>query len=225
MAGPSGSGYGSASGSGPTFGNFAGGGMETAARMRAAHGIMAAVAMVALFPTGAIFMRIFSGRLALWMHALTQVAGLGVFAGAVGLGLQLVSEVRENIGRDLLHESSTSYHSIIGLVVLGCLAVQPVLGLIHHEWFRRLHRRQIWSYLHLFNGRIPITLGMMNGGLGLWMAGASDRLKVAYVVTAAAMWTLWMMTALWAEWKRWRKDRSWSWSASRPEVNEGGVPF
>jgi hypothetical protein len=65
---------------------------------------------------------------------------------------------------------------------------QPVLGLIHHERFRRLQRRQIWSYLHLFNGRIPITLGIVNGALGLWIARESDRLKVAYLATAGAMW-------------------------------------
>ncbi|KAK4099462.1 hypothetical protein N658DRAFT_487668 [Parathielavia hyrcaniae] len=225
----SGSGSGSASGSGPTSGSFAGGGfwggMETATRTRAAHGILAAVAMVALFPTGAVFMRILPGRVALWTHAITQIVGLAVFVGAVGLGLQLVSQVRENIGLDLLRESSTSYHAIIGFVVLGCLVVQPVLGLIHHEQFRRLRRRQIWSYLHLFNGRIPITLGIVNGGLGLWIAGASGQIKVAYVACAAVMWTLWMLVALWAEWKRWRKDRPRGWRQSRPAGNEGGIDY
>jgi hypothetical protein len=87
-----------------------------------------------------------------------------------------------------MREPNTSCHAIIGLVVLACLVAQPVLGLIHHERFRRLQRRQIWSYLHLFNGRIPITLGIVNGALGLWIARASDRLKVAYLATAGAMW-------------------------------------
>jgi hypothetical protein len=76
--------------------------MEGAARTRAVHGILAAVAMVALFPSGAILMRILPGRAALWMHALVQVAALAVFLGAVGMGLLLVQEVREYIGVDLV---------------------------------------------------------------------------------------------------------------------------
>lgn len=104
-------------------------------------------------------------------------------------------------------DPSTSYHPIIGLVVMACLILQPALGLIHHEKFKRLHRRQIWSYLHLFNGRVAITLGIVNGALGLWMARASSKLKTAYVAAAATMWALWMLIALWSEWKRWRQAR------------------
>jgi hypothetical protein len=127
-----------------------------------------------------------------------------------------------------MREPSTSYHTIIGLVVMACLVVQPVLGLIHHERFRRLQRRQVWSYLHLFNGRIVITLGIVNGAIGLWIARASHRAKVAYLAAAGAMWALWMMVALFAEWKRWRNGtgRHWTWRFwRRRKVNEGDVSF
>ena len=104
-------------------------------------------------------------------------------------------------------DPSINYHPIIGLVVMACLIVQPVLGLIHHEKFKKVQRRQVWSYLHLVNGRLCITLGIINGAFGLWMAGASDGLKIGYVAVAGGMWALWMVTAVWCEWKRWLEAR------------------
>ena len=88
-----------------------------------------------------------------------------------------------------------------------CLLVQPLLGLLHHEKFKHVGKRQIWSYLHLFNGRIAITLGIVNGALGLWMAKASDKLKVVYVAAAATVWVIWVLTASWGEWHRWKRGR------------------
>jgi predicted Na+-dependent transporter len=65
----------------------------------------------------------------------------------------------------------------------------------------------MWSYLHLFNGRIMITLGIINGGLGLYLAGASQSLKTAYAVVAAVLWALWMLAAFAGEIRRCRADR------------------
>jgi hypothetical protein len=89
-----------------------------------------------------------------------------------------------------LTNTAVNYHPIIGIVVFIALFFQPLLGFIHHAKFKKLGRRQIWSYLHLFNGRIMITLGIINGGLGLYLAGASKGLKTAYAVVAAVMWAL-----------------------------------
>lgn len=97
---------------------------------------------------------------------------------------------------------NAKYHPIIGLVVTGMMAVQPVLGLVHHVRFKRTGRRGVWSYLHLFNGRIGITLGITNAGLGLWMAREGKGVKIAYIVVAVVMWTMWMTAAAWGEAKR-----------------------
>jgi hypothetical protein len=102
---------------------------------------------------------------------------------------------------------NTSYHPIIGIVVLVFLFFQPFLGLIHHAKYKKVGGRQIWSYLHIFNGRIFITLGIANGGLGLWMAGAPERLKTAYIAVAVVMWALWMLSAVWGEWRRWKNAK------------------
>ena len=47
-----------------------------------------------------------------------------------------------------------------------------------------MQRRQIWSWLHLLTGRLAIPLGIVNGGLGLKLAGASTGLKTAYAIVA-----------------------------------------
>jgi hypothetical protein len=57
----------------------------------------------------------------------------------------------------------------------------------------------VWSYLHLYNGRIMITLGIVNGGLGLFLAGAANGLKIAYGVIAGVIWLVWMAAAVFGE--------------------------
>jgi hypothetical protein len=49
-------------------------------------------------------------------------------------------------------------------------------------------------------GRILITLGMINGGLGLLLAdNASRGEKIAYGVIAGFIWLLWMVIAVLGE--------------------------
>jgi hypothetical protein len=54
--------------------------------------------MVVIFPTGAMLMRILPGRVALWSHGVMQILALGMLAGAVGLGLKLVEDLRGGVG-------------------------------------------------------------------------------------------------------------------------------
>lgn len=92
-------------------------------------------------------------------------------------------------------------------MLLALFIIQPVVGFIHHKVFKKLQKRQVWSYLHLANGRIGITLGIINGGLGLHLANASEYLKRVYAIVAAIMWALWMAVAIWAELRRIRRGR------------------
>jgi hypothetical protein len=52
-----------------------------------------------------------------------------------------------------------------------------------------------------------ITLGIINGGLGLQLTGASRSATIAYSVIAAIMWLLWAATAVFAESRRRRAPR------------------
>ena len=100
-----------------------------------------------------------------------------------------------------------NYHPIIGLVVLAMLMFQPLLGFVHHVQFKKTGGRQMWSYLHMFNGRIFIPLGIANGALGLWLAGESKKLKTAYIAVSILTVSLWILAACWSEWRRWKKNK------------------
>lgn len=104
-----------------------------------------------------------------------------------------------------MSSSPTNAHPIIGIVVFAMLLVQPLLGYIHHRQFKRYQRRKIASYLHLWDGRIAIVLGIINGGLGLRLAGASETLKLAYTIVAAITGGAWVILALLSECRRGRK--------------------
>jgi hypothetical protein len=52
------------------------------------------MAFVILLPIGAMTMRVVPGRLALWLHAITQLVAYIFFIAAAALGIWLVREVR-----------------------------------------------------------------------------------------------------------------------------------
>ncbi|KAK1752351.1 hypothetical protein QBC47DRAFT_363913 [Echria macrotheca] len=189
-------------------GSFLGFDVERASYYRGIHGIICSLAMVVLFPLGAILMRIIPGRFAVWTHALFQMVALLVYIAGAGLGIYLVTYIAIPFGGgSLLTNEATKYHPIIGIITLVSLLIQPLLGYIHHNRFKRFGRRQVWSYLHIFNGRIGITIGIINGGLGLNLAAASASEKRIYIIVAAVMWSLWMLVAIAAEILRLRRNR------------------
>ncbi|KAK3294497.1 uncharacterized protein B0H64DRAFT_188844 [Chaetomium fimeti] len=175
---------------------------------RRIHGILAASAMVILFPVGSVILRVVPGRFAIWVHAGFQMLAWAVYVAAVGIGIYLVSLVDGVFpGEGFFESPSTRYHPIIGLVLLVLLVVQPVVGFIHHRVFKKVQKRQVWSYVHLTIGRVGISLGIINGGLGLYLAEASAYHKRVYAIVAGVMWGLWMGVAIWAEVRRLRKNR------------------
>lgn len=86
------------------------------------------------------------------------------------------------------------------------LLIQPLLGYIHHRKFKRYERRTAASHLHLWDGRIAIVLGIVNGGLGLRLAGARDTLKLAYTIVAAVLGGAWIVLAVLSECRKARKQ-------------------
>ncbi|KAK4222961.1 hypothetical protein QBC38DRAFT_518047 [Podospora fimiseda] len=183
--------------------------VASASHYRYVHGILAALAMVLLFPIGSILLRVLPGKIGLYAHAVFQCLALCIYIAAVGLGIYLVSVVRIP-GRSvtLLSNPNINYHPIIGLVLFGLFLIQPVLGVLHHLRFRKIQKRQIWSWLHLFNGRVGVTIGIINGALGLNLSNnASGYRKRVYYIVAAVVWVLWMVVAIVAELKRFRRRR------------------
>jgi hypothetical protein len=158
--------------------------------MLIAHGVLASLAFVILFPAGAIAIRLASFPGVIWLHAAFQVFAYLVYIAAFGLGVYLATEM------NLLD----NYHPIIGILVLISIFFQPIFGFMHHLMFKKHQRRTIWSYGHIWLGRIAVTLGIINGGLGLKLAdgmGMSSRSGIiAYGVIAGVMWLAWVVASV-----------------------------
>lgn len=170
-----------------------------------AHGVLASLAFVILFPVGSILIRLGSFPGVWLVHGLFQIFAYAVYIAAFGLGVWFVNNIPVNL---LGH-----YHPVIGIVVFCLLFFQLILGWLHHSQFKKYRRRTVWSYGHLWLGRAVITLGMINGGLGMLLATEtgyfvpSQGQMIAYGVVAGIMWLLWVCVSLIGERRRARSRR------------------
>jgi len=87
-------------------------------------------------------------------------------------------------------------HTILGPVIVVLLFFQPIIGLIHHRKFYRLQKRTAWSYAHIWHGRVLIVLGIINGGLGLQLAGNSKTDTIVYATAAGLVGTVYCAAVL-----------------------------
>ncbi|KAF2677699.1 iron reductase domain protein [Lentithecium fluviatile CBS 122367] len=166
---------------------------DNTAMMITAHAILACIAMAGIFPIGGILVRLFSFPHLIWVHAVLQVLGLCAYIAAVGLGLKVA--IGEYMGE---------YHAIIGLVLFAVFFLQPLSGYLHHALFKKYVSRTVWSYIHLWMGRLGITLGMINAGFGFQLMGKTigSWEVVAYTVVAVIIWTAYVGSAVVGEMKR-----------------------
>lgn len=69
------------------------------------------------------------------------------------------------------------------------LGLQPVLGWLHHRRFvqAKASGRGWASYVHRWGGRCLILLGVVNGGLGLQLAGPRRTFTIAYCTVTAVV--------------------------------------
>ncbi|KAH0424745.1 integral membrane protein [Colletotrichum camelliae] len=201
-----GDGNGFGNGFGGNFGNFVGFNIQEAMHIRRIHGVLATIAFVIVFPVGSVAMRLVPGRFGWIVHALIQMAGFVLYIAAAALGIQLTQMVRLG-GTSLFEISTINFHPIIGLVLLAIFFFQPIFGYIHHVQFKKYGRRQFWSYLHLIIGRLLIPLGIINGGLGLYISNSPREFKIAYAVLAAVLGVAWILVAAISEFRRSRQPR------------------
>ena len=195
-----------------------------------AHGVMAAVAWAILFPIGAILLRLnINHPIILKLHMYLQMFAYLVYVAAAGMGIWLAMQLESYF------DVWSDPHLPIGLAILVFASLQPVLGWVHHRIYRARSLaldttnrgprpgRTIWGRLHLWLGRCLITLGIINGGLGLMMMNGSPsqdatvtrNAQIGYGVAAGFMWVVYVaITALWegtrAARKRKQQDQSLS---------------
>lgn len=91
---------------------------------------------------------------------------------------------------------------------MALLVFQPICGMLHHTMFKKYNRRVFWSYMHIWLGRIIITLGIVNGGLGLLFASQyrllppSQAAIIGYSVAAGVMWLFYLFAIIVGEGRR-----------------------
>ena len=91
------------------------------------------------------------------------------------------------------------YHPITGIVVITLLVFQPLIGLLHHRAYGTSSRPTSWTVLHVWLGRLLITLGIINGGLGLRLSADTTNGEIIYGVFAGLVWLVWVGLTLWRE--------------------------
>lgn len=119
----------------------------------------------------------------------------------------------------------TSDHAIIGIIVFCLVSFQPISGLLHHSIWKKKGTRSLVSYEHLGIGRIAIILGMINGGLGLKLAGAENGAKIAYGVCAGVVGVVYLGVIVWGELRRKKSPPTYQQSESRQGSSETSQRF
>ncbi|KAL9034801.1 MAG: hypothetical protein Q9214_006880, partial [Letrouitia sp. 1 TL-2023] len=93
-----------------------------------AHGVLMSLVFVIFLPLGAVLLRVLALDNLISLHARFQAFAYVVALAGMGLGIYLA--VRPSYIID-------KYHPVIGLVVIGLLTVQPVLGTRQHKVWRQ----------------------------------------------------------------------------------------
>jgi hypothetical protein len=165
-----------------------------------AHAVLATLAFGFFFPVGGIMIRLASFPGLWWVHGLFQVFGFILYTAAFGIGIWMTKNFY----------TLNDAHPIIGIVLFALLAFQPLLGYLHHVYFKRYNKRAVWSYGHIWFGRIAIILGIVNGGLGLRLAkrtgfmAPSRGAVIGYSVVAGIFGLAYVVAAIVGERKRTR---------------------
>ncbi|KAI8629405.1 iron reductase domain protein [Xylariaceae sp. FL1651] len=196
---PSGSGSGSGSNGGDSQGSGSSSAVPASIReiptIQKAHGILMSIVMVILYPLGSILMPLFGNWV---LHAVWQSVSFLAMWAAFGLGIILSQRTGYNF---------TENHTLLGTVVVTLFGVQPIGGYIHHAYYLKHQKRGIVSYSHIWYGRTLMILGIVNGGLGLQLAGAGKSLIIAYSVVAGVIFLVYIGGAVFGEVKRGRKAK------------------
>lgn len=80
--------------------------------------------------------------------------------------------------------------------------IQAIGGFLGHYLWTKSHSKTLVAHTHVWLGRALITLGMINGGLGLLLSGDAGRgAYIAYGVIAGVSWLLLVSNAVSHEYK------------------------
>lgn len=175
-----------------------GGSTETFDRASTAHAVLAGIAFVALFPFGGILIRLANFPSLVRVHAALQLLASALYAAAFGIGVWMIYE----------SPSDDLGHPILGGIILLALLVQPFTGWFHHRRYAATNGnsgRTKTTWAHVSVGRVAVLLGMINGGLGLQMAGVESGSVIAYSVIVALVGVVYIASIFIGERRRRRR--------------------
>lgn len=82
-------------------------------------------------------------------------------------------------------------------MALALVSFQPIGGLLHHLLWSKQKKSEIVAKYHIWMGRVLITLGMIQGGLGLLFSDNATRGEnIAYGVIAGVIWVSWIVIVI-----------------------------
>ena len=186
------------------------------------HALLACLAWAFLLPIGSILLRLnIPSASLLKLHGYCQMFSYFIYIVATGLGIWLAIQSAK------FKPTWSDPHIIIGLLILGVALFQPFLGLIHHELFKKQllkwktgfsmqkPGRTVFSRIHVWIGRILLTFGVINGGLGIRLAGkspfqdaaATKDVYLGYGIAAGLIWLLWASVSVVFEYRRSARER------------------
>jgi len=153
------------------------------------HGFLLTISFLVL-SGGAIVIRSGFDR-GFKLHWLMQASASGVIVLGCLMGIVL----------SFRHKSQfRSLHQILGLIVLPSVIAQAVLGYAHHVEYKKTEERNVYSWLHIWIGRLLLLVGNLNVGLGLRLAHASwFKFLVWFVILGIQLAVLLPMWYFWSK--------------------------
>lgn len=179
-----------------------------------AHGILGCLAFAFFFPAGGIIIRVLPYRWTIWLHTAWQLFAYAMAIATMAMGIWMAQSEAEYM---------ETYHARIGLVVVCVLFLQPFTGVVHHLGFKKSGGRTLFSYAHVFLGMALVTLGIINGGFGLQLAGAERRYVIVYGVLAAVVWLVWMGLSVLSQARRRRNGTPATFAQRKDGAADGPV--
>lgn len=110
----------------------------------------------------------------------------------------------------------------MGMALLGCLFIQPMTELLNAKFYQRYPKVIFLAHVHIWFGRLLLTAGIIQGGLGFAFSASLPYAtvdwapRIVYGVLAVVVWILYVSFAIvWPEFKHTIK-----WARKRKNKNE-----
>ncbi|KAG6002000.1 hypothetical protein E4U21_003584 [Claviceps maximensis] len=136
--------------------------------LRLAHGIIMTAVFVLIYPAGSLLTPLFNKW---FLHSMSQIVGFVCMWIAFVLG-----------------HVYARMQARLGTMVVSLLAIQPLLGYLHHRIYTAHQSNSLVHHVHVWYGRSLMLLGVINGGLGLQLAHEKARAwPIVYSAVAAVL--------------------------------------